>query len=115
MEEKKVMRTLTRTKWGELTRAFEDACKRIGATSPVRMHFEELSPDEFRITNLRTGKRVCLKYDDNVRHINFETPSVMGHFVLHLGADGRSIQMLDEGIPKFNGELIRKILKLIVG
>ena len=115
METQKIKRSLAPAQFEAFKKACETECENIGKVSPVQLHFEEESPHEFSVTNLRSGKVVSFRYDPDVPCIHFETPKGTGHIAFHVSADGTMLQFVLSSIPKFVGELVHRFFQMITG
>jgi hypothetical protein len=78
------------------------------------IHFEESSPYEWSVRNLKSGKAAFLRYDHEVPCVHYETPTSSGHFGFLLSQDGTSLMFSDRGLRRFIHELKRKIFKALV-
>jgi hypothetical protein len=113
MGEHQIKSALAATQWEELKQTLRKECSAIKQTSSLTLEFESVSLWEARLRNMRTGQVVTLRYNPAVPCIHYATPKQNGHFAFQASADGRSLQFMDDGIPKKMHELSMRIIQQI--
>jgi len=113
MENQKIKKALAPAQFEEFKKACEDECAKIGAVSPVQLHFEEDSTREFSVRNLQSGRMVSFAYDPDVPCIHYESPKGHGHIAFHVSSDGTMLQFVLSGIPRFIVELIHRFFSML--
>jgi hypothetical protein len=113
MDEPGIKKALAPAQFEAFKKACETDCESVGKVSHVQLHFEEESPHEFTVTNVRSGKVASFRYDPDVPCIHFNTPSGTGQIGFHVSPDGKMLQFVLAGLPKFARELVFRFFQTI--
>lgn len=105
MEEQKIKKGLGPELWEKLAAKIGEFCAAIGESSPADLTCSAEGIYVLSITNIKNGRSAKLEYNRDVPCIFYKTPSGSGHLAFRVSADGNSVDLTLDDIPKSLDEL----------